>query len=74
MAQVLLYRPQDILAGTESFEGFVREASSSRIVVSDGVSTTVYEGSFAYTRQGFLQGGTLTGSIGSFVFGASRCC
>ncbi len=60
MAQVLLYQPQDILSGTESFEGFVHEASSSRIVVSDGVSTTVYEGSFAYTRRGFLQGGTLT--------------
>ena len=54
MAQVVLYRPQDILSGTESFEGFVHEASSGRIVVSDGVSTTVYEGAFAYTRRGFL--------------------
>ena len=60
MAQVLLYQSQDIQSGTESFEGFVTEASSSRIVVSDGVSTTVYDGAFTYTRQGFVQGGTLS--------------
>jgi hypothetical protein len=66
VAQVVLYRPQDILSGTESFEGFVHEASSSRIVVSDGVSTTVYEGSFAYTRRGFLEGGTMT-SVTNFT-------
>ena len=66
MAQVLLYQPLDILSGTESFEGFVHEASSSRIIVSDGVSTTVYDGSFAYTRRGFLQGGTLT-SVTNFT-------
>ncbi len=59
MAQVQLYSPQDLLAGTEAFEGFVTEAGPRRIVVSDGVSTTVYEGAFTYTRQGFLQGGTL---------------
>ncbi len=57
---MVFYTPQDLLAGTESFEGFVTEASGRRIVISDGVSTTVYEGAFAYTRQGFLQGGTLT--------------
>jgi serralysin len=60
VAQVLLYQSQDIQSGTESFEGFVTEASSSRIVVSDGVSTTVYDGAFTYTRQGFVQGGTLS--------------
>ena len=66
MAQVQLYTPQDLLAGTEPFEGFVREASANRIVVSDGVSTTVYEGAFFYTRQGFLQGGTLA-AVTSFT-------
>lgn len=59
LAQVVLYSPQDLLAGTESFEGFVTEANSSRIVVSDGVSATVYDGAFTYTRSGFVQGGTL---------------
>ena len=44
----------------------MHEASSSRIVVSDGVSTTVYEGSFAYTRRGFLEGGTMT-SVTNFT-------
>jgi hypothetical protein len=59
LAQVVLYSPQDLLAGTESFEGFVTEARSNRIVVSDGVSATVYEGTFFYDRFGFVQGGTL---------------
>jgi Ca2+-binding RTX toxin-like protein len=66
LAQVQLYTPQDLLAGTEPFEGFVREASANRIVVSDGVNATVYEGAFVYTRQGFLQGGTLA-AVTSFT-------
>ncbi|MBD0271219.1 MAG: DUF4214 domain-containing protein [Acetobacteraceae bacterium] len=66
MAQVQLFTPQDLLAGTESFEGFVTEANANRLVVSDGVSTTLYEGAFFYTRQGFLQGGTLA-AVTSFT-------
>ncbi|MBD0270817.1 MAG: DUF4214 domain-containing protein [Acetobacteraceae bacterium] len=60
VAQVVFYSPQDLLAGTEAFEGVVTQANFNRIVVSDGVSTTVYDGAFTYTRQGFVQGGTLT--------------
>ncbi|GAA0575359.1 hypothetical protein GCM10009416_12510 [Craurococcus roseus] len=59
MAQLVLYTPEDIAAGTESFEGFVTEASASRIAVSDGETTTFYDGAFTYTRQGSIQGGTL---------------
>jgi hypothetical protein len=66
VAQVVAYSPQDIPAGTESFEGFVLETGPRRIVISDGVSTTVYEGAFFYTRAGFLEGGTLT-SITNFT-------
>jgi hypothetical protein len=66
VAQVQFFSPQDILAGTESFEGFVTEADARRVVVSDGVSTTVYEGAFFYTRRGFLEGGTLT-SVTTFT-------
>ena len=61
MALVQFFTPQDLLAGTEAFEGVVTEASAGRIVVTDGVSTTVYDGAFFYTRQGFVQGGTLAG-------------
>ena len=73
MAQVQLYTSQDLLAGTEPFEGFVTQADANRIVVSDGISTTVYDGAFFYTRQGFLQGGTLaavtsfTGNVPDFA-------
>ncbi|MBD0272269.1 MAG: DUF4214 domain-containing protein, partial [Acetobacteraceae bacterium] len=59
MAQVVLNRPQNLLVGTP-FDGDVLEAGRNRIVVSDGVSSTVYEGVFFYTRFGFVQGGTLT--------------
>jgi hypothetical protein len=59
VARVQLNRPQDLLVGT-AFDGDLFEAGANRIVVSDGVSATVYEGAFFYTRFGFVQGGTLT--------------
>jgi hypothetical protein len=59
LARVQLNRPQNLLVGT-AFDGDLTEAGPNRIVVSDGVSSTVYEGAFFYTRQGFVQGGTLT--------------
>ena len=58
MARVQLNRPQNLLVGT-AFDGVLFEAGPNRIVVSDGVSATVYEGAFFYTRQGFVGGGTL---------------
>lgn len=59
VARVQVNRPQNLLVGTP-FDAVFFDAGPNRIAVSDGVSATVYEGAFFYTRQGFLQGGTLT--------------
>ncbi|WP_099867104.1 DUF4214 domain-containing protein [Pararhizobium haloflavum] len=80
MAQVDLWQPFDML-GFAGFQGDIYEAGGSRIVVSNGVHTAYYYGSFSYDYYGdvygtlnavdYYEGNTLTFAADDFAVDAN---
>ena len=64
MATIYAFGPVD-MNDPEIFYGYLLEATSRRIVVSDGYATAIYHGyNFRYAYDGTVTGGTLTGYDG----------